>query len=368
VFTNLAPEHLNFHGSMEAYAEAKSRLFGMLDSPTQKDVQRFGVVNADDPASVVMVGASPAAIVSYALDYEADVRATELELGLGGTRFQLVSPIDELEVETRLVGRHNVYNWLAAACVALGWGIDLEAVVEAAASVEAPRGRMERVQAGQRFEVIVDFAHTPQALETTLRTLRDIALPSGSPWVSPPPRRFAPPQPSPVEGEGAGRVPPTSTGGIRPHPTPLPEGEGAGAHPWRGRAGVGGTFSPALYLVFGMAGGRDAANRPRMGELAARYAEFFVISTDDPIHEDPAQIAADVAAGARAAGAVDGEQFVVELDRRAAIELVLRRARPGDVVLLAGKGHEQRMLVGDRAEPWNDEAVARDILGEMGFE
>jgi UDP-N-acetylmuramoyl-L-alanyl-D-glutamate--2,6-diaminopimelate ligase len=116
-----------------------------------------------------------------------------------------------------------------------------------------------------------------------------------------------------------------------------------------------------------MAGGRDAGNRPRMGEIAATYSDFFVISTDDPMHEKPGEIASDVADGAIAVGAVEGVDFVVELNRQAAIEMVLRRAAPGDIVLLAGKGHEQRMLIGDRSEPWNDEAAARAILARLGY-
>lgn len=300
VFTNLAPEHLDFHGTMEAYTAAKARLFEMLDSPTPKQWSRMGVVNVDDPASWKMAAASPAAIVSYAIDNVADVTAERIELGLGWTRFRLVTPIAELEIETRFAGRHNVSNWLAAAAVALGWGIDLEAVRAAAEVADPPPGRLQRVRCGQPFEVVVDFAHTPQALAATLSTLR----------------RF-------TEGR--------------------------------------------LLLVFGMAGGRDAANRPRMGEIAARGTDFFVISTDDPGQEDPAQIAAEIVAGARSAGATDSERFIVELDRRQAIRTLLARARPGDVVLLAGKGHEQRMRWADRDEPWNDHTVAEELLGEMGY-
>jgi UDP-N-acetylmuramoyl-L-alanyl-D-glutamate--2,6-diaminopimelate ligase len=299
VFTNLSAEHLNFHGSMEEYGAAKARLFEMLDTPSGKQWLRMGVVNADDPASVTMASASPAGVVSYALDNPADVTARRIELGLSGSRFRLITPVGEVGVETRLVGRHNVSNWLAAAAVALGWGIDLDVVAEAAATASPPPGRMQRVQAGAPFEVVVDFAHTPQALSVTLDALRTF-----------------------TEGR--------------------------------------------LLLVFGMAGGRDPANRPRMGELAANKADFFVISTDDPIREDPAEIAAAVAAGAREAGAVQGEKFVIELDRRKAIDLVMSRAVAGDVVLLAGKGHEQRMLVGDHAEPWSDVEVVRAILTSLG--
>lgn len=300
VFTNLAPEHLNFHGTVEQYTAAKAQLFAMLDSRTDKQWSRMGVVNADDPASMVMAGSSPAGIVSYALNTPADVTADRIELGIGGSRFTLVTPLGEVPMSTRLVGRHNVYNWLAAAAVALGWGIDLAAVAEAAATAEAPPGRLQRVRRGQPFEVIVDFAHTPQALESTLTTLRAFC---------------------------------------------------------DGR----------LYAVFGMAGGRDRANRPRMGAVAAQYADYFVVSTDDPVHEDPADIAEQIISGARVAGAVEGVSFNVDLDRRSAIQSLLARAEPGDVVLLAAKGHEQRQLIGERAEPWSDLGASAELLAEMGY-
>lgn len=300
VFTNLSSEHLNFHGTVEEYAATKARLFEMLATPTSKKFSRMGVVNADDPASVLMAASSPAGIVSYAIDQIADVTATRLELGLTGTRFRLVTPVGEADVETRLIGRHNVSNWLAAAAVALGWGIELDAVVEAAAKAEPAPGRLQRVRCGQPFEVIVDFAHTPQAMGAILSILR-----------------------------------------------PLCEGQ--------------------FLLAFGMAGGRDSANRPRMGELIARAADFFVLTTDDPVAEEPRAIAAQIEDGARAAGAVVGADYVVELDRRAAIRALLQRARPGDIVLIAGKGHERRMLLADRVEPWNDGEVAAELLVELGY-
>jgi UDP-N-acetylmuramoyl-L-alanyl-D-glutamate--2,6-diaminopimelate ligase len=300
VFTNLAPEHLNFHNTVEEYAATKARLFEMLDSPTAKRGDRMGIVNADDPASMIMVASSPVGIVSYALNTPADVTADRIELGIGGSRFNLVTPIDEIHITTRLVGRHNVYNWLAAAAVALGWGIDLQAVAVAAEVAEPPAGRFERVRHGQPFEVIVDFAHTPQALESTLSMLR-------------------------------------------------------------------GFCDGHIYVVFGMPGGRDASNRPRMGELAARFADYFIVTTDDPLHEDAGDIAEQILVGARNAGAREGVQYEVELDRRTAIASLLGRAESGDVVLLAAKGHEQRQLIGDRVEPWSDVGVATELLADMGF-
>lgn len=300
VFTNLAPEHLDFHGTMEAYAEAKARLFGMLDSPTVKYWSRMGIVNADDPYSFTMIGASPVGIVSYGLDTPSDVMAVNLNLLPDRTQFKLVTPLGEWEIVSRLRGRHNVYNWLAAAALALGWNIDLERVAEAAEHTSAPPGRLQDIVCGQPFRVVVDFAHTPQALAATLGTL---------------------------QGLGSGR----------------------------------------LYLVFGMAGQRDARNRPEMGRLAADGTHFFIISTDDPIDEDPAEIADQIAIGAQVVGAQEDIDYAVELDRRLAIQTLLKRARPGDTVLLAGKGHEDRMLIGDRSVPWSDVQVASEILAELGF-
>lgn len=295
VFTNLSPEHLNFHQTMEQYLATKARLFEMLGEPTAKSGPRHGVVNADDPAAPAIRAACPASVVTYGLDNPADVTARQIELGPRGARFTLSTPAGEARVATRLIGRFNVLNWLAAAAAAYALGVGPEKVALAAEALPLLRGRMEAVERGQPFAVFVDFAHTPQALETALRALRQ-------------------------------------------HTT--------------GR----------LLLVFGNAGERDPASRPAMGRLAAELADFFVISMDDPLHEDPAEIAAAVAVGARQAGAAEGKQFEIELDRRRAIELLFQRARAGDSVLLAGKGHETRMLVGDDRLPWDDRRVAEELL------
>jgi UDP-N-acetylmuramoyl-L-alanyl-D-glutamate--2,6-diaminopimelate ligase len=295
VFTNLSPEHLNFHGTAEQYLEAKALLFRQLGEPRWKQSERYGIVNVDDPASDTLGKLCPAPIVSFGLDQSADVVAHNLRLAADGSRFLLTTPSGQVEVFTRLLGKFNVLNWLAAAAAAHALGVGPEAVARAAATLPAIPGRMEPVERGQPFGVLVDFAHTPQALATALQTLR-------------------------------------------PHTA--------------GR----------LLLVFGNAGERDARNRTEMGRIAAELADFFVISMDDPLHEDPAAIAAAAAGGARRAGAIEGERFRVELDRRRAIQLVLERARPGDTVLLAGKGHEPRMLVGDKRLPWDDRRVAEELL------
>lgn len=288
IFTNLSPEHINFHGSFEAYLAAKRRLFERLPA------DGHAVLNADDAGFEAMRGATRAHVLTYGLERPADFTARDLQLGARGTRFTLLP--GELTIETRLVGRFNVANWLAAYAAATVFGATADDLLRAALAQAPVPGRMNLVDAGQPFAVVVDFAHTPQALEKALDTVRSL-----------------------VDGQ--------------------------------------------LMLAFGLAGGRDDANRPVMGALAARKTDFFVITTDDPGHEDPAVIAAQIARGARQVG----DHFTVELDRRAAIKRLFARAHAGDAVLLAGKGHEQRMVVGDQKLPWNDTCAASEVLAELGF-
>ena len=300
IFTNLSPEHLNFHGTMQAYARAKARLFEMLGEPSGKPGPRRGIVNADDPASAIMREHCPAPVLTYGMDRAADVLARDVRLGVRGATFTLVSSHGEAQVASQLLGRFNVANWLAATTAALELGATLDHVVQAAAETAPLPGRMERVDRGQPYLVVVDFAHTPQALENALRTLR-------------------------------------------PHTN--------------GR----------LMVVFGHAGERDPANRPTMGRIAAEQSDYFIISLDDPLHEDPAEIARQIAAGATAVGKAAGRDFSIDLGRMSAVRTLLERARPGDTVLLAGKGHERRMLVGDERRPWNDREAAERALAERGY-
>jgi UDP-N-acetylmuramoyl-L-alanyl-D-glutamate--2,6-diaminopimelate ligase len=288
VFTNLSPEHINFHGTFEAYRAAKRLLFERLPS------DGYAVLNADDANAAAMRAATRARVLTYGLDRPADVTARDLRLGPRGSRFTLLP--DGRSIETRLVGRFNISNWLAAYAAATVFGATPDDLVRAAAGQAPVPGRMNLVEAGQPFAVVVDFAHTPQALEKALDTTRSL-----------------------VDGR--------------------------------------------LLLAFGLAGGRDDANRPVMGALAARKADFFVITTDDPGHEDPAVIAAHIAAGASQVGG----HFAIELDRRQAIRRLFEQAAPGDAVLLAGKGHEQRMVVGDQKLPWNDSCAASEVLAELGY-
>jgi UDP-N-acetylmuramoyl-L-alanyl-D-glutamate--2,6-diaminopimelate ligase len=293
VFTNLSPEHLNFHGTFEAYAAAKARLFERVQQP-----DGLAVLNADDPSSAMMRAATRAPVRTYGVLQRADVTAASIRLSPSGTTFVLEP--EGIQVRTHLVGSFNISNWLAAYAAATFFGATARDL-QRAANVQPPvPGRMNLVDRGQPFSVIVDFAHTPQALEKAIDTVRELGV-------------------------------------------------------------------KRLLLVFGLAGGRDQSNRAAMGALAARKADFFIISMDDPGDEDPVSIAAEIAAGAKAAGAVERESFTIDLNRRRAIEHLLNHAQPGDAVLLAGKGHEQRMVLKHQRVPWNDARVAFELLAERGY-
>jgi UDP-N-acetylmuramoyl-L-alanyl-D-glutamate--2,6-diaminopimelate ligase len=300
VFTNLSPEHLDYHGSLDAYLEAKARLFTMLGEPTRKSGPRYAVLNADHPASERLRAVCPVPVVTYSLERGADVRAVEVAESLDGFRATVVAAGERWPLATRFVGRHNVANWLAAVAVALGEGVSVAAIQQAGRTVEPPPGRLQPVRCGQPFAVYVDFAHTPQALRAAL---------------------------SAVRAGATGRV----------------------------------------LLAFGHAGNRTQVNRPELGRIAATLADYFVITNDDAYPEDPRAIADAIEAGAREAGGVAGERYGRCLDRREAIRHLLRLAAPGDVVLLAGKGHEAFLRVEALAQPWSDVAVAQECLAELGY-
>ena len=294
VFTNLSPEHLNFHGTFEAYRAAKAQALrapaarrpgrAQRRRPEQRCHARGDRARACSPTGSIGPPTSPPRTFACR---RAGPASRSSPAGI--------------EIRTRLVGRFNVSNWLAAYAAATYFGATPDDLARAAAAQAPVPGRMNLVERGQPFAVVVDFAHTPQALQKALDTVR--ALVSGP-----------------------------------------------------------------LLLAFGLAGGRDFANRPVMGALAARkrrllrHHPWTIRATKTP-PPSPQQIAA----GARSAGAREGSDFAVELDRRAAIRLLFERARPGDAVLLAGKGHEQRMVVGDERRPWNDARVAAEVLAELGF-
>ncbi len=289
VFTNLTQDHLDFHGTMDAYGHAKRRLFELLArSPKPR---RTAVVNADDPAGAQMVAGLDLPVVTFGLSPAARVRAVEHASTLEGIRLRAETPAGPLALASPLIGEHNVMNLLGAVGVGLALDLAPATIAETLGGVAAVPGRFEQVRAGQPFLVVVDYAHTPDALERVLVTARKI--------------------------------------------------------------------TPArLGVVFGCGGDRDRTKRPIMGGIAARLCDRVWITSDNPRSERPEAIVAEVAAGARAGGAA----VVTEPDRRAAIAAALAWARHGDTVLIAGKGHETYQIVGKAVLPFDDRAVAREIL------
>ena len=283
VFTNLSPDHLDHHGTMEAYFAAKASLF----EPVLSDV---AVVNTDDPHGRLLLDAAVIPTEGFSLADAADVVAD-----MAGTTCTWRGQ----RLRIPLPGTFNVANALAAATAAARLGVDVATVARGLAAAGPVPGRFEVVSPGAPVGVVVDYAHTPDGLEQVLRAVRPLA---------------------------------------------------AGAR---------------VTVVFGCGGDRDRSKRPVMGAIAARLADAVVVTSDNPRSEDPLAIIAEVAAGAE--GVAGGAPVVTTPDRRTAIADALRASRPGDVVVVAGKGHEATQVVGDREVPFDDRAVVADLLVELGL-
>jgi UDP-N-acetylmuramoyl-L-alanyl-D-glutamate--2,6-diaminopimelate ligase len=291
VLTTVTSEHLEFHGSLEAYRAAKARL--VEEAPV-------AVLNADDPTFGYFRERARDRVLTYAIEADADLRAGNLRADASGTTFHLESPRWHGEVRLNLPGRFNVANALASLAAVEALGLDVHHAAAALRTTAGVPGRMERIDAGQPFSVIVDYAHTTDSLRKVLDILRPLT---------------------------AGR----------------------------------------LIVVFGSAGERDPTKRGPMGGVAAELADAVVVTDEDPRLEDPHAINQQIAEGARAAGAVEGETLWVIDDRREAIGHAIGMARPGDVVLLAGKGHEQSIVYDTESRPWDDRTAARDALAAAGW-
>jgi len=313
ILTNLSHEHLEFHGTWERYRAAKLALFERLGpggaaggaSPRGQAKAggwpKVGIVNLDDPSAGLFIAATQAAgarVLTYGTGLAADVRATSIEEDARGLRFEYIAPAGAGRLELRLAGRFNVHNALAVVALGEAIGLDRAALRAGLEGVAAVPGRMERIDEGQAFGVIVDYAHTPASLEAVL----DLLLPIVS----------------------------ARDGGI--------------------------------IAVFGSAGERDTAKRPTMGRIAGERCRVVVVTDEDPRGEDREAILDDIARGAEEAGRRRGHDLLVIPDRRAAIAAAFEHARPADIVLLAGKGHERSIIGPDGASPWDESAVARELL------
>jgi len=292
VFTNLTRDHLDFHGDMETYFQAKRTLFSDLLRPDGR-----AVINADDDRAAELARASRAPVWTFGLERPADFQAEDVVLGLEGTRFRVRSPLGTHEVVSGLVGRFNVLNLLAAFAASLAAGVEAETVLRGLATVPGVPGRLERVPGASGFTVVVDYAHTDDALKNLLETVREL---------------------------GPARV----------------------------------------ITVFGCGGDRDRTKRPLMGAVATRLSDVVIVTSDNPRSEPPEAILEEIQKGMN--GGRRAERHAI-VDRREAIARALEMARPGDAVVIAGKGHETYQVLRDRTVPFDDRQVARDILSRLSL-
>jgi UDP-N-acetylmuramoyl-L-alanyl-D-glutamate--2,6-diaminopimelate ligase len=300
VLTNVTHEHLDFHGSYQAYLEAKARLFAGLSAaaPKSMPIERRAILNRDDSSFDFINRAASVPVVAYGEDPRAAVRAETVTPSRDGLSFQLVGPGYRVPTRTPLPGAYNLSNALAAAATAIeGLGLPPQAVSQALGIFPGVPGRMERVEAGQPFVAVVDFAHTPNALRRALEAARQL-----------------------TDGK--------------------------------------------VIAVFGAAGLRDREKRRMMGEIAAGLADLTILTAEDPRTESLAGILDEMAAGARAGGGREGETFVRVADRGDALRHAVRQAQPGDIVIACGKGHEQSMALGETESAWDDRIALRAALIE----
>jgi UDP-N-acetylmuramoyl-L-alanyl-D-glutamate--2,6-diaminopimelate ligase len=293
VFTNLTQDHLDFHETLDAYFDAKTRLF--TDYPERSSKAFTAVLNLDDPYGQRLQSLAHGRVVTFGIERDATLSATEVRATPAGISFQLHREGGSAEpLQLRLGGRFNVSNALAALGVAHAAGLEWDGALTALAAVPGVPGRFESVDAGQDFSVIVDYAHSPDGLLNVLNAARAL-------------------EPS------------------------------------------------RLILVFGCGGDRDRGKRPIMGRMAAELADVAVITSDNPRSEPPASIIREIVAGVEAAPRRHA-RVLEEPDRRAAIARAIGMAQPGDLVLIAGKGHEDYQIFADRTIHFDDREVAREVL------
>ena len=292
VFTNLTRDHLDYHKDFEHYFEAKRRLFEGLGTPPPE----WAVINLDDPWGKKLLDVPCPQRLTYGMNSNAQVKVKHLDYRHNGLEGTIVTPAGKLELASSLVGRANLSNILAATAASIAHGIPLEKIEAGIKDLKAVPGRFERIDEGQPFLVVVDYAHTDDALRNVLGTARELT---------------------------------------------------------RNR----------LIVVFGCGGERDRAKRPLMGEAAGSLSDLAVLTSDNPRGEDPLLIMSDALVGLQKAG----KPYWAEVDREIAIRKAVEEAREGDVVVLAGKGHETYQVLKDRTIPFDDREMARKVLREMGY-
>ena len=295
VFTNLTQDHLDFHENLDEYFQAKLRLFTELVGGHQKSGPKRAIVNVDDERGEQIVRQCPIPVWTYGIHEEADIRAQAIQLSLEGTQFTVQTPLGTLSIHSHLVGEHNVYNLLAAIGVGLEIGMSTGSIERALSSVKNVPGRFERIEQGQDFTVVVDYAHTEDAL---LRLL-------------------------------------TAANSLK-----------------KGR----------IITVFGCGGDRDPGKRPQMGQAAVQRSDFVILTSDNPRTEDPMLILEDIERGILNIADDARCPYQIVPDRATAIETAIKEARSEDMVLIAGKGHEDYQLIGTSRLDFDDRQVAREAI------
>lgn len=293
VFTNLTQDHLDYHGTMEAYFETKKQLFDGLAPDA------IAVTNIDDPYGERIVSNTRGRVITYATDCSADFKADEICLTTTGTRFSVLYAGGKITVESQLIGRFNVYNTLAAFATGIGLGVDQEHLKRSIARMPHVPGRFESITSQRGWTAIIDYAHTPDALEKCLAAVHDIFDDHGSK---------------------------------------------------RGR----------IITVFGCGGDRDRTKRPKMGEIAARLSDLVIVTSDNPRSENPSSIIDEIITG------ISSESPVHRIvERGEAIRYAAKLARPGDVVLVAGKGHERYQIIESEMREFSDRDVVLDSMKSL---
>lgn len=290
VFTNLTQDHLDYHHTMEEYQQAKGLLFSQLGN-TYDGEKKVAVLNVDDPASKVYEKMTAAHVLTYGIDQEADVRATNIQMTVKGTTFDVSTPFGQQQVSIKLIGKFNVYNTLAAIAATLSYGLPLSDIVVSLENIKGVSGRFEVVDEETPYTVIVDYAHTPDSLLNVLKTARQI-----------------------VRGQ--------------------------------------------LFVVVGCGGDRDRTKRPKMARIAVKEADVRIFTSDNPRTENPEQILRDMEAG------VVGEEYTTIVNRKKAIFRAVHLAQPGDVIIIAGKGHEDYQIIGKEVHHFDDREVASAAIKE----
>jgi UDP-N-acetylmuramyl-tripeptide synthetase len=312
VFTNLSQDHLDFHGDMQAYWAAKKRLFTTYLPAGPKASRAAAVINVESPHGRELAAQLAGRVVRVGSREDCEVRGADIRCGIEGIQGRIAIGDRAIEFSSSLVGRYNLENILCAAGAATALGTALEAIAAGIADLVCVPGRLERVASRNARRVYVDYSHTPDALANALGALRELS---------------------------------------------------------RGR----------ITCIFGCGGDRDRTKRPRMGAIAARWSDVVVVTSDNPRSEDPQSIIDEILTGLRSQGLaqVDVEQlqtitagkaFAVEPDRRQAIEAGIRATPPGDMVLIAGKGHETYQVLGNRTIPFDDREEAARVLEKLEAE